>query len=478
MVMSEGRADPAPTSHNGHRVEAFDQVGQLRAEDLPAQGLGSAERGEVPEMVLDGRPEIFGAVDEPLRPEPFGRRSDPSRRQGDASGRRSAGSAEPETGGRYPGAPGDDPHVDDLLSMVRSYVESLTVQARADAEELLSHAHVQAELLRVRAEAVRAEAECLRAEAAALRSSVKEEAEAARARAESAAQTYSDAEDLRAAMHRETDDAREEFTRMRTEAMAIRRLLRAEVDAGLADTERMRGEVQRLWAETDKLAAVLRLLSAGAETAGSPVDTSMESGTWAQPDRSGAWAEELLSGAPAPQPQLDTAAPSNGRGIGVGGERRPPTTGASEEPQDSYAPGQSGDAGVVGERAPDAERGPQQSVSEPDRGGLPLDRNAAEFLRESWDAASGESTRGRRFTGNPVSSPGSVGAPPPEGGPVSGGLAPGVVAPQGNGKRVSQPLIGSGGWRQGQPRGPEAVQDDAPPEPPPSSRRRRRFHRE
>lgn len=138
-------------------------------------------------------------------------------------------------------------------------------QAHADAEELLSRAHMHAELLRVHAEAARAEALSLRTEAVALRRAAREEAAAASAHAEAlTAHVQLAAEEFRSAMEGQADAARTEIERLRTEAASLRRLLQAETNASLADTQRMRAEIQALWADTDKLAAELRLLAAGA----------------------------------------------------------------------------------------------------------------------------------------------------------------------------------------------------------------------
>ena len=401
MVLSEGLSVPAPA--NGRRVEAFDRVTQAQPDDLHDPWR---ERRRAPEMAWDGGSEILGAADEPLRPEPFGRRNDASRRPRDARGLRTAGSPGTGTGGAHPDSPGDPPDVDDLLSTVRAYAESLTVQARADADELLSRAHAEAELLRARAEAVRAEAECLRAEAAALRIAVRDDAEATSERAESVARTHAAAEELRAAMQREADAMRDEFERMRAEGMAIRGLLRAEAEAGVVARERS-VEVQRARAEADKLAAVLRLLSPGDEATGRP-----------------------------DEPGIDSA--------------------------------------------------DEWSVSAPDHGEIPLDRDGAALLREIWQVVSAESTRGPRSAHSPVPSPGSEDAPAPGAGPSVGAPWPAVesseppdhIAPMGGPKRASQPLIGSGGWQQKQAPSAPAVPDDAPPLAPAASRRRRRLRRE
>lgn len=149
---------------------------------------------------------------------------------------------------------------EEVLSRARAQAHALTARAHADAEDLLSRAQAQVELLRVHAEAVRAEAECLRAEAAALRTAARDEVETAGLHADSTSQMHATADKLLAAVEDEVDAARDEFERMRTEALSIRRLLRAEIDAGLADVQKLRGEVQRLSAKTDKLAAELRLL--------------------------------------------------------------------------------------------------------------------------------------------------------------------------------------------------------------------------
>ena len=434
MVMSEGRSVSTPPTQNGHRVDAIDQVAQPRADDLADHAR--AERRRVPETALDASSETFGAADEPLRPEPFGRRNDANRRQGDARGIRTVGPPGNETTGRRLRAADESPLSEDLLATVRSYAESLTIQARAEADELLAHAHAQAEQLRGRAEAVRAEAECMRAEAAAQRIAVRDDAEAAGEYAKSAAQTLAAAEDLRAAMQRDADAARDEFERMRTEAMAIRRLLRAEADAGAAETERTRGDIQHLWAETDRMAAVLRLLAARAEGAGSPLDTGTEHGAW------GADAEP--------------------RGI------------AAEELRHSTAPDQLDDSESTVPRPASALGGKVQ-----------LDGDVAGLLRDIWEVLSAEPTRENRSPAHLGPSPGSAGAPAPDPGPflsdpvpaIEASQPPDVVAQDGGAKRASQPLIGSGGWHQKQAHGSQPVPEDGAPLPPDSGRRRSRFHR-
>jgi hypothetical protein len=413
MVMSEGRSVSTPPTQNGHRVD-----------DVPDPGR--AERRPVPETALDVSSEIFGAADEPLRPEPFGRRNDANRRQGDARGR-TVGAPGAEAAGRLRAA-GENTLAEDLLSSVRSYAESLTIQARADADELLSHAHAQAEQLRARAEAVRAEAERMRAEAAAERIAVRDDADAAGEYAKSAAQTLATAEALRAAMQCEVDAARDEFERIRTEAMAIRRLLRAEADAGVAEMERTRGEIQHLWAETDKLAAVLRQLTARAESTGNLLDTGIESTT---------------QGAEAVR-----------RGI------------RAEELPHSAAPSQSDDFGVAVPRPAEVARVPRQPVSAP---GGEVD------VRASWEVVSAETTRENRAERAPAPDPGpTVSGPLPA---VEASQPPDDVVQDGGAKRASQPLIGSGGWQQKQALGPPTAPPDAAPLPPASIRRRSRFHR-
>ena len=471
MVMPDGRTVPVPTPQNGHRVEALDHVTQNHAEDL-LDGR-AAEFPEVPDMALAGSSEIFSATDEPLRPEPFGRRDATGRRQGDVRGPGAFASPETETEGGHTVSSPEPSAVENLLSTVRSYAETLTAQARADADELLSRAHAQAELLRVRADAVRAEAECMRAEAAALRIAVREDAEAARERAKSAAETHAAAEELRAAMQREADAAREEFERMRTEAMVIRRLLRAEVDAGVFDTERTRADVQRLWAETDKLAAAIRRISAHAGVTSGPVETGIGTGTWAETERRGTSPEDVLPLAPPH---------ANGRATGVVGERRQQPADISDATQHSAAPSQIHDRTVAGEPPSETARALEQSVSAPFRGQVPLDDNVAELLREIREVVSAGSAREHRSTEEPIPSPGFDGPPvPAPADPSPAGEAsptPGPVAREREAKPTSQPLIGSGGWQQKRSPDRQAIPDDAPSSPPASSGRRRRFRRE
>lgn len=159
---------------------------------------------------------------------------------------------------------------EELWSLARAEAQSLMARAHADAEDLLSRAQSHVDLLRAHAEAVRAEAECLRAEAAALRSAARDEVEAASSHAETTTEMHATAQKLLAAVQDEVDAARDQFERMRTEALAIGRLLRAEIDAGLADVQRLGGDVERVSAQTDKLAAELRLILARLAAAGAP----------------------------------------------------------------------------------------------------------------------------------------------------------------------------------------------------------------
>lgn len=153
--------------------------------------------------------------------------------------------------------------------LARRQAESPSAQALADAQELLSAAHVHAELLRVHADAARAEAESLRVEAGALRRAAHDEAAAAGARAEALiAQVHAKSEEARAAMEGQANAARAEVERLTTETASLRRLVQGEIGAALAATEEIRAEVQSLWAEIGKLAAELRLApSSGAGVA-------------------------------------------------------------------------------------------------------------------------------------------------------------------------------------------------------------------
>jgi hypothetical protein len=138
-------------------------------------------------------------------------------------------------------------------------------QAQAHAEELLSRAHAHAELLRAHAEALRAEAASLRAEAAALRRAAQDGAAGANARAEAlVVQMQAAADELRVSMQGQAEEIRAEIEGARAEAESLRRLLRAETDAALADAQRLRAEVQAFRAEIHQLSTELHLLSARA----------------------------------------------------------------------------------------------------------------------------------------------------------------------------------------------------------------------
>lgn len=228
--------------------------------------------------------------------------------------------------------------VEELLFSARSHADALAAQARDEAEELLSRAQAQAELLRVHAEHMRAEAEHMRAEAAALQAALSTEVEAAGVGTESAvSEARAAAEELRSAIQLEAAAARQQLEQVKAEATSIRRLLRAEVDAGLADAERLRGEVRRLCAETNKLAAELAMLLAGRA-----------------PDEPAA----------------------------VGDHRaRPPHDAPPAEPDDGASPvGDEGLGRSSGELEPMV--GPTPHAEAPE-----LDRNMAELLQKLWDAA-------------------------------------------------------------------------------------------
>lgn len=186
---------------------------------------------------------------------------------------------------------------EELLSLARAEAQALMARAHADAEDLLSRAQSHVDLLRAHAEAVRAEAECLRAEAAALRSVARDEVEAASSHAGTTTEMHATAQKLLAAVQDEADAARDQFERMRTEALAIGRLLRTEIDTGLADVQQLGGDVERVSAQTDKLAAELRLLlarlAAARPSEGPLVDARAARGEVARPRQEEQLAEML-----------------------------------------------------------------------------------------------------------------------------------------------------------------------------------------
>lgn len=361
------------------------------------------------------------------------------------------------------GLSGQARDAEDVLSRARSHAESLGAQALAEAEELLSRAHSQAELLRVHADAMRAEADCLRAEAAAVLGAVRHDADASRSFTESvAAHASAAAEEFRSAVQLEVDAARQEFERMRTEALFIRRVLRAELDAGLADVDRMRGEVQRLCAETNKLAAELGLLFAA-----------------------GGSEQIAVAGDPGGRPP--DARPSNGPAPGAEAHA------ASDDPWTSDRPAGGDDSQTSASPfSPDEGAASGRRL---DAAGTPSDSNVAELLRQIWDAAS--TGLGRLSDDGSIGTPGWATADDPAGSSDSEGFETGerepgeagaqarVAASLGehevgtvDGRRGWEPLIGSGGWRATEaaaPAAPEAGEFAA--SPPPPGRRRRRFHR-
>ena len=378
------------------------------------------------------------------------------------------GAPTPFLGGEAVDATGDDP---------AGLTGSRTGPADSGAEELLSRAEAQAEHLGAHAEAVRAEADRLRAEAGVLRVAVQHAAETARARAESAATSQAAVERLHSTLLAEADAVRVELASIRAEVVSIREVLRAEIDAGVADVRRMRAEVQRLWPETEKLAAELRLLLAGTGPT-RPADRGRPEATGStQPAHRGA-------GGPS------EAGHRNGWG-GPGGLRHESTWGEDVERVRRWR-AEGGDGPAEGD-AGGAGRGGAGSL---------VERERAELLREIWDAVSGDVTSpaGRRPAVEPAAPAGDPLRPPwpPEESGGHGQVADDRPAPLGLADalfrdelasgdpergRTAQPLIGSGGWQQPPPADPGATRaiDPDPRVPSPSSapgRRRRRFRPE
>ena len=299
-------------------------------------------------------------------------------------------------------------------------LESPIVEPEPDAERLLSQAYVHAERLRVHAEAARGEAEFLRAEAAALRRAARDEAGAAIARSEAlTTQVLATAEEVRSAIEEQAEATRAEIERLRVEASSLRRLLQAEIEAGLAKTQRMHDELEDRWA--DKLATEHRRLSAES----SPPAAEKEPGAPAAEDG------PAPGGATDPLGELRQA-------IAVEVEQRL--------------------AGVVAELEHRLASAPPQSEpgTDPVLGQLDVGR----LLRDIWDAA--EPSR--------VSDdPGWSGDTSPHDGAEERATA-------------TMPLIGSGGWCASTPLTSASAPGDEPAAsetspPPPAGRDRRRFRR-
>jgi hypothetical protein len=383
---------------------------------------------------------------------------------------------------------------DDLLSRACAHAEALGARARADAEELLSRAQSQAELLRVHAEAIRVEADRLRAEAAALRTEVLHNAEASGSSADSMAEhARAAAEEFRSTVQLEVDAARKEFDRMTTEARFVRRVLRAEIDAGLVDVDRMRDDVQRLCAETNKLAAELRLLFAadGLNEMGVPGEASHSSHV-APSNKPG---RDTTTGASEPDgSQPGFAAEDDGREMSPGSTEAP-GAGGHAVPSGCSPRGDQVQAEAPPAWLPQVEGakgGPERHLA-----GKHVDDDLAELLRQIWDAASeylgklcedpASHPSGWPTADGPNRSPalgpferreGDSDELPPEG-PVDTLFEKEQVSRSVGDFRGAEALIGSGGWRARQtpsaPAGSEAGEGATPP--PPFSRRRRRFQR-
>lgn len=446
--MSEGEALSFEQVQNGHQGYAPTRVTLSGADEVLGPPAGRAE----------GRGDIFSREDG----------------QGSAEGRRQSAAEGPHRGFGGPhvvAQPEFEParghstalslearEAEDLLSRARSHAESLGAQARAEAQELLSRAQSQAEMLRVHAEAMRAEADCLRAEAAALRSAVARGAVAKGSDAEAvAAPAPAAAEGYRSAPQLEIDVAREELERIGAEAILVRRALRAEIDAGLEDVDRMRGEVRRLCAETNKLAAELGLLF----SAGGPERMAIAS-------------------------DVDVRSPEP---VAAQGRNDDPVV------VDSSLEGDQGH--TEGPNSASADDQGAEPGRRPPAAGPHLDRSVAELLRQIWDAASAGLGRlsedpssgaggwrtGEDRTGAPTPGPFETrrpereepGAEAPVEAPFRTARSAGAVEGLGG----SEPLIGSGGWRakQAGPAETAPIGGEAVTPPPPPARPRRRFHR-
>ena len=497
MVMSEGPALPSGQMQNGHQGDPPTRPTLSGAEDALGPPSGRAE------TLGDGSGREEGQKADWGR-----RRSDPGRPHRGVSAPYAEAPPEESVRGQSPSPSIQAGDHEDLLSRARSQAESLGAQVRAGAEDLLSRAQSQAELLQVHAENIRAEADALRAEAAALGRAVSHHADAAGSSAESVAdEERVAAEGIRSAIRQELDAARQEFEWMRAEAILVRRVLRAEIDAGVGDVDRVRGDVQRLCAETNKLAAELGLLFAagglaqtgmGGEAGGRPPDVRRAN----EPGRVRPTPAQPQSGVYDPAVATDHAG-QDGPPAYVAARDirsvRQDTTEAHGPSDDPVASGSSPNEDQ-GQKAgpppwtPDGEEA--ETGRRPEATGAHADSNLAELLREIWDAASAglgrlsedppSGTAGCRTDDHPTGTPGSGPSETREGESNASRAQASVEPPSRedqifstvSGLRGSEPLIGSGGWRAMQ-----AARSDAAPEggeaitPPPSPSRRRRFHR-
>ena len=237
MVMPENAQWPGQQMANGRFGNPPDHCSPPGTDELRSPRVAAG----------DTRAVIFGRNEDVPKSEDGGPRGEPGRSPRDASTLSVQGR-----------------QVEELLFRARSHADALAAQAQAEAEELMSRAHAQAELLRVHAEAMRAEAEHMRAEAGALQTAVRAEVDAASSCTEVAvSEARAAAEELRSAIQLEAATARQQLEQVKAEVTSICRLWRAELDAGLADAERLRGDVRRLCVETNKLATELAMVLAG-----------------------------------------------------------------------------------------------------------------------------------------------------------------------------------------------------------------------
>lgn len=360
------------------------------------------------------------------------------------------------------------------IDTARLRAETLSGRAHADAEELLSRARVHAELLRTHAEAARAEAQALRAEAAALRRAAGDEAATANSRAEALrAHAQAVAEEFRLAMEDQAGAARTEVERLRTEAMSLRRLLKAEIDAGLADRERLRAEVQGLWAEAERVAAELRLLSRSDEAA-APLRVEVTGQGGGRPS------DGRLPAPPAP------VTPSAGGNFGdvpapVEAGRAPSPIAAPRTASGRLEDLRRAIAVEVEQRLAEVYAEPEDGLATAAAGPGYHDANpvaprldVGKLLKDIWEAAYTELTQTPGGAGMPDnghrSGHGTVQAPPSEH----------LVHRHLEEERPPEPLIGSGGWR-ARPTPTSATPPSDDPGggeaafPPPAPERHRRF---